>query len=486
MKTRSLLSIAVLVVYLTLLGGPGVAAPPVQTPEPPDEPLALSDGSSEEYPFDLKEVVRRSAATAAPEGGIIDVAVDSGDDEIEPAVALCAYDQYLVVYENNADDEIYGQRVDNDGDLLGGAFQISSDTHAEASPDVACDWAYNRFVVVWQHDYASTGDWDIRARGVYGGHRTSGSQLYDDDLHVSEEDPEDELDPVIACNSNEHTCLVVFEDSGDIYGQRVAVESSRIVNEGARFTVSNWGPEEINPDVAWGGYDDDYLVVWQYLHNTPSNHYRVLAGYVYDTNQAGSQLEGGAGAFLIGPGDYDNDQTMPAAAYNPDTRQYLAVFQYDYWGNGSDYDIEGLRLTPGGGSWGSVFPVANSSDHETSPAVAFSGGTQSLPGGMGANQYLVTYVRDGATTSVVYGQAVKGTHATNGSQREGDPAAVRTTSAGTNFGVFDPDVIGSINNGRYMVVWEDMIGGFAGDDYDVLGRMVAPYAVYLPLTLRNN
>jgi hypothetical protein len=476
MKTKCLNSIVVLLMSLALLVSPGVAAPTVQTPTPPD-------GSSQEYPFDPKDVVSRSAATIAPTGGIIDVAVDSGDDEIEPAVALCAYDQYLVVYENNTDDEIYGQRVDSDGDLLGSAFLISGDSNEEASPDVACDWTYNRFVVVWQHNYLDSGDWDIRARGVYGGHQTSGSQLYGTELIVSQDAPEDEMDPAIACNSNEHTCLVVFEYSGDIYGQRVAVGSSNISKDGGQFIVSNWGPNEVNPDVAWGGYDDDYLVVWQYLHSTPTSHYRVFAGYVYDTNQAGSQLENGAGTFLIGPGSYDHDQTMPAAAYNPDTGQYLAVFQYDYYGNGSDYDIEALRLTPGGGSWGSVFSIASSSDDELSPAVAFSGGTQSLPGGMGANQYLVTYIRDETTSSVVYGQAIKGTHATIGGQREGAPAALRSTFAGPNFGVFDPAVIGSINNGRYMVVWEDMMGGVAGDDYDVLGRMVAPYAVYLPLAM---
>ena len=66
MKTRSLLSMVVLAASLTLLAGPGVAAPVVQTPEPPDEPLALSDGSSEEYPFDLKEVVSSSASSIGP------------------------------------------------------------------------------------------------------------------------------------------------------------------------------------------------------------------------------------------------------------------------------------------------------------------------------------------------------------------------------------------------------------------------------------
>lgn len=38
MKTRLWLSVVALGVSLALLTGPGMAAPPPQTPEPPDEP----------------------------------------------------------------------------------------------------------------------------------------------------------------------------------------------------------------------------------------------------------------------------------------------------------------------------------------------------------------------------------------------------------------------------------------------------------------
>jgi hypothetical protein len=315
--------------------------------------------------------------------------------------------------------------------------------------------------------------------------------LYGSVLGVGYETGPDERDPAIACNSDDHTCLVVYENNepgnGDIYGQRVAVGSSNISRDGDRFNVHVVSADQYNPDVAWGGNDDNYLVVWQQMYTTPSNHYRILFHHVYDTDQgAGSETQHSA-TRLISLGEWERSQTMPSVAYNRYDQRYLVAFQYDYWGNGSDYDVAARRVGGTGAIvTGDPFYVATSSDDETSPAVAFSGGTQSLPGGMGANQYLVTYVRDRSASSVVYGQAVKGAYATSGGQLDGDPAAVRTTLAGSNFGVFDPDVTGSINNGRYMVVWEDMIGGVAGNDYDVLGRLVAPYAVYLPLVLRNH
>jgi hypothetical protein len=233
-----------------------------------------------------------------------------------------------VVYEK--DDEIYGQRLDDDGDLLGSAFAISGDPYPEANPDVACEWIYNTFIVVWDHDFQGQGtDYDVRAQTVYGSHQTSSSQLRGNLFGIAEDAPQDERYPAIACNSNDHTCLVAFEysDAGshDIYGQRVYVGSSSYGTEGDRFSISTFAAEEHNPEVAWGGRDDDYLVLWQYLHDDPSDHYRIVTTYVWDTNQTGSQIETGV-TWLISPGSHDHNQTMPTAAYNRDAQQYLATF----------------------------------------------------------------------------------------------------------------------------------------------------------------
>ena len=199
--------------------------------------------------------------------------------------------------------------------------------------------------------------------------------------------------------------------------------------------------------VAWGGYDDDYLVVWEYWNSGPPASWKILVSYVWDTNQTGDQLET-APSFLIAPGSYDYYQTLPAAAYNPGTRNYLVVFQYDYGGDGSDSDIMALRLTPGGGSVGGVSSIAATADQEYWPAVAYSGGTQSIPGGMGADQFLVTFAvpYGGNQAAGIYGQAVWGPYVTSGSQREGDRVRIGTTFNGDQ----DHDVIGSINTGRYM------------------------------------
>lgn len=487
-KMQSLLSIVIAIVLLALLSCPGMAAPPPQTPEPPSESSSGGDSLS---PSILKDAVDNSAATIAPIGDTIDIALSS-ETEADPAVALCAYDQYLVVYERN--NEIYGQRLDSEGNLLGSAFQISDDTLPDAEPDVACEWTYNRFVVVWEHDFGGAGtDYDIRAQVVYGGHQTSGSQLWGSRVNVSEDGSEiDERDPAIACNSNDHTCLVTFEysntGSGDIYGQRLYMGSSDFGTDGDRFNVSEFGVEEYNPDVAWGGYDDNYLVVWQYLHNDPSDHYRIVVSHVYDTEQgAGQEERQHGGSWLINPADgWSRHQFVPAVAYSHDVQDYLVVFQYDYYGDGSDYDIVARRYEGTGTSVpGAPFSVAQYSVNESSPAVAFSGGPESLPGGMGADQFLVTFVREETSARTLYAQAITGAHNSSGSQLEGDARLLYSTLKALGWGIYSPDVTGSINNGRYMTVWERDTGGTVWDK-DVLGRMVAPYVVYLPFVLRNH
>ena len=81
------------------------------------------------------------------------------------AVAHCASDQYLVVFQQ--DNDIYGQRLDQSGGLIGNEFLISNGSAGSSNPDVACGWYRDVFVVTWQYDYLGP-DNDIFARGIYG------------------------------------------------------------------------------------------------------------------------------------------------------------------------------------------------------------------------------------------------------------------------------------------------------------------------------
>ena len=465
-KFRSLPTLVLAGLFVFLVLGTAVAQPP--QPTMPANPVS--------FPFDPKTAAIDAVSDAIAEGSILDIAVNPDFDEAEPAVALCAGDQYLAVFEYGS--EIYAQYLDNQGTRLGIPFVVSSDIYMESHPDVACDWSRNVFIVVWQHDYNNSGDMDIQAQGILGTRPADAVQSVSAALNVANTTL-NETNPVVECNSNASSCLVVYEredNSGDIYGQRLAISSSLTLQGGA-FVIGSFGVAEGNPAIAWGGPDSDYLVAWEYK----STNYRIVVAYVWDTLMGGSQIQA-SGTFLTGS-DLANHQINPAAAYNGRTQRYLVVFQHDFYNDGSDYDIWGLRLVPGGGSQGALFLIAGYGQPEIQPAIAYGSGPYYLPGGYGADQFLVTYVREDATQRIVLGQAIYGSVQPS-QQKEGSPVLLYSTGSGINFGLANPAVIGSINNGRYLAVWESMIGGFTGDDYNVRGQLVAPYGVFLPAIIK--
>ncbi|MGD2205430.1 MAG: hypothetical protein PVH17_01510 [Anaerolineae bacterium] len=88
------------------------------------------------------------------------------------------------------------------------------------------------------------------------------------------------------------------------------------------------------PDVAYNWKHDEYLVVWETSWSTGERDIwgRRISGH-------GELLD----AFPIGYGS--NHQSQPSVAYDPEYDRYLIVWQYDYYGDGSDYDING-RFVP--------------------------------------------------------------------------------------------------------------------------------------------
>jgi hypothetical protein len=475
--------------------GPTPTPPPVETPGPPPltetsslSPSVESPGLSPAAetpspPSTFRQAPAAAADEVLPLSGEIPIATTS-DLEGNPAVAVCATDQYLAVYARGGD--IYGQRVNADGQLLGSAFVIYDGSNAAYAPDVACDWVYNRFIVVWTYLYNGT-DTDLYVQAVYGAHQSSGSQLAGSRVTVASQ-TRPEQNPAIACNSLDFNCLIVYEYDGatddSIYGQRLTLGSSALSLLGTSFDFTS-PMTQTHPTVAWNGVNDNYLVVWQEAQTSPKIHQRVFFAHVYPTDQGSSDERQHNNTFLINPGTWDCNQLSPDVAYNRYTNRFLVAFEFDYLCNGTDYDILARRV----GATGSIvqggpFWVAWDGTRAGSPSVAFSGGP--LPFGEGADQYLVTYTSELNGQRIVYGQPVKGTHDPIVTDQQNDGPAVEIDSMAVMFGwyLLDPDVTGTINNGRYLTVWQYETGGTGYDD-DVLGRLYTPpLRVFLPFVLR--
>ena len=133
------------------------------------EQVALAPDDT--LPFDPREVVKQSSSTE-----VIDPLVSSytpiavaSDVQREPRVAYNSTDNtYLVVWEDNRSGtyQIYGQRVDADGSLLGSNFNLHASSYDCRYPDVAYSSTSNIWLVVWQYDTNGAGFWNILCKGV--------------------------------------------------------------------------------------------------------------------------------------------------------------------------------------------------------------------------------------------------------------------------------------------------------------------------------
>jgi len=119
-------------------------------------------------------------------------------------------DEYLVVFEKETspgNNEIWAQRLDNDGSRTGQSIMISNSSSGERSPVVSSDG--NRYLVAWQEEinHAGTYSYDIRGLMVNG----DGS-LYGSEFSIASSEY-DLIKPRATYNSKEDQFLIVWEDN---------------------------------------------------------------------------------------------------------------------------------------------------------------------------------------------------------------------------------------------------------------------------------
>lgn len=459
--------------------------PPAHAEEPP-----LPESTAVQEPPDRPPVYIGPAGSSpgdiVPMGEKIQIATTSAW-ETNPAVAMCpTFDQYLVVYEREGD--IYGQRLNSSGGLLGAAFVIYNGSNSAHDPDVSCEAAHNQYVVTWTYDYG-TSDSDIKAQAVYGSHQSTGSQLVGSVINVASATL-NEKNSAIACNGTDHNCLVVYEnDAGadkSVYAQRLSVGVSGISKLGTSFDFASPMPQ-YQPDVAWNGVSNNFLVVWQETYVTPSNHYRIFFAHVHSVDQGAGEERQHGNTFLVNPGKWDCNQVAPAVAHNRATGWFLVTFQFDYYcDGGSHYDILAQRVSATGQGVAQLDPfwAAWGNASSADPAVAYRGGAE--PYGVDANQFLVTYLSYTDNVYAIHGQVLKGTHDPSVSDEQNDGGSIQQIDRISLPGWYlaRSNVTGSVNNGRYLTVWEYGSGGIAPDK-DVLGRIfMVPFYLFLPSIVR--
>jgi hypothetical protein len=199
-----------------------------------------------------------------PVGGEFQVHTQEWGDQSEPAIAMAANGDFVVVWQSMDQDGdswgVYGQRFDASGVAQGAEFQVHTQTaNEQMNADVAMDDAGN-FIVVWQ-SMGQDGD----GAGVYAQRFDAGGAAQGGEIAVTTETSLDQSEPAVAMDSN-GDFVVVWQsldqdgDSWGIFGQRFDATGAA---QGSEFAVNTeTAKDQTGADVAM---DDvgNFVVTWQ-------------------------------------------------------------------------------------------------------------------------------------------------------------------------------------------------------------------------------
>jgi hypothetical protein len=435
---------------------------------------------------------KRVAADGTPTGDVVQICNDSGD-QLYPDVAYNAYgnDQWLVVWEDHragaTNYDVYGRRVDVDGNTLGDTFGISTAPDSQSYPAVASSSTSDGYLVVFP---------DFRTNDISGQRVLSSGLLMGPDLTISAPLGQ-QKQPAVAYNSTDTEFLVVWHDqragNWDIWGQRVDLDGTLL---GGSFAICSNTSPQLYPDVAYDLDTNQYLVVWEdrradfdiygqrmnadgslegaeipiagagttarrqprVAFNPISGEFLVVYVYEAENNNIRGRRVSAAGSPLAGEIDIATgaaDQNYPAVAcrtMEPGGGGYLVVWRDT---DGGQRDIKGQRLNQTGGLLESILDVCTEASSQWSPAVTYSPDD---------DRYVVVWPddRDSATQGRnVYGRQVGGAGLLYDefaiSAASGDQAPVAVTYGG--------------GPGNYVVAWEDTRN--AGTTPDLYGQRVS-------------
>jgi hypothetical protein len=194
---------------------------------------------------------------------------------------------------------------------------------------------------------------------------------------------------------------------------------------GYEFTISAEAADEYSPAIAYNSNRDEYLVVW---HDA----YDVIYGQrVLPSGQLLNR-------FVVS--DSPNGKRQASVAYDSTRDRYLVTWVYDYFGDGSDFDVYG-RFIPWDGPNASVhdFQICTWTSNQWRPALAFAR-TQ--------DEFLVVWMSE--TTGVpgyISGRRIW-------ADGTGFPGAAFTISSSPTVQRDYPDVAYNLARNQYLVTWD--------------------------------
>lgn len=415
-------------------------------------------------------------------------------DQSVPEVAYNPdQDQFLLVWQDyrGGNWDIYAQRVNGDGALLGANFVIANAAHEQSGPRVA--YGNGVYLVAWKHHTSSSS----AAFDTYGAIISGTGSILINNLPIAADNSiyDRELPSDIVYNTASGEFLVLYRTmSGgwtNVWSRRVASDGTMQPRTQITSQPSN---HEENAVAAYHPAANDYLAVW--ASHTGS----VRKLYAQRLTSSGSP-SGPVIDISSGSGDERQADIIYLAA----TERYVVTWRDDRNSAGSSYDVYAQRLAPDGSLDGSNFVVTAETVMESAPRLkpdAMSGGAlvvwQQNNGGLAGYDLHGRYLgSDGLPAGNSFALETENGHqsrpvlAQNSGgdfliawydNRHGDQdiftgmrmADGRWVGAGRAHPAAGaqekPQVAYNPDDDEYLVVWQDYRGG---EDWDIYGQRVA-------------
>lgn len=382
-------------------------------------------------------------------------------DEALPAVAYNPVDrEYLVVWQNmrpSADDDIYAQRISEQGKILSWFFVAKGE-----KPSLAYNPKNNTYLVVYQK-YVSS-DYDIY------GQRVDFTGPLGPEFGIATYLNDTEHSPAVAYNThpNHDEFLVVWENIpppasiiNKVRGQRVAGTAGGgdggFEKIGGTLAIADDNNYHYEPDLAYNLNMNEYMVVFTR---------RLGSGGSYDVYSRRVTWNGNFPQTQPAPIDSSgNDQYNPAvAAYRLNTATpYLVVFS-DTWKDPAS-DVRGYLVDQDGLPVQLINIAETKGQREYNPAIAQ---------GENWGGYFVTWTQGPFGDHDIFGRQVSDTGLRNSAF---DVSGTASTSIVCNRQT-SHIAVGTM---AALAVWADPCGAVGG--LDIVGRMLG-YWLYLPLAVR--
>jgi RHS repeat-associated protein len=382
--------------------------------------------------------------------------------EDRPAIAYnSAANEYLVVYElqtTATNSDIYGQRVAANGALLGSAFAIANSSHNERHPRLAYNSKANNYLVIYEYDASGNGtNYDLQARPVAANGALSAI------VTVANSASQD-LSPEIAFGSVAGEYLVAYETDPEGDGKTdvgcLRLSAAGAVLASVYLTIKNSSGVVINatkPHLAYNSTLNDFMFAFEVdAANNGSN----IEIWETRLTPAPAFVDGILYYVAHGTG---NDR-HPFLTYDPTHNEYLAVWERDAAGDGTNLDIYSTKLTATGGSSNILIGVASQPVSERNPRVVYN---------KNLDDFVIVW-EAGGTTAKIQAAPIRFSLAPFSLQTL--PSVDLSSGAASHV---RPDVGTSTQDNSFLAVWEQDAGS---GNFDVRSRLLGTFAPTLQVS----